>query len=386
MAADAADGSAASAVAPPVRKIIHVDMDAFYAAVEQRDFPQYQGKPVVVGGSPDKRGVVATASYEARVFGIHSAMPAARAYRLCPQAVFLRPRFSVYKEVSEHIREAMHHYTELVEPLSLDEAYLDVTQSALFENSASRIARDLRQRIYDSTRLTASAGVSYNKFLAKLASDIDKPNGQFLITPEDGPAFVEQLPIGKFHGIGKATEAKMQRLGIFSGADLKTWPLERLLETFGKTGHFYYSIARGIDQRPVSSHRERKSISTETTFEFDLSDTAEMLRRLQELARKVEQFIQNRDLRPLTLTIKVKYNNFQQVTRSVTASRPFLTVQDIQAQLPELLAKTEAADRPVRLLGVGVSNFNSAQSAAAALASGSDQPNASRPMQQLELF
>ena len=211
-------------------------MDAFYAAVEQRDRPELRGKPVIVGGAPDKRGVVATASYEARPFGIHSAMPAATARRLCPHAVFLRPRFEVYRQVSRQIRAIFQRYTEQIEPLSLDEAYLDVTDSTLLHNSASLIAQDILQTIQRETRLSASAGVSYNKFLAKLASEVNKPNGFYLITPEQGPAFVEQLPIGKFHGIGKKTEAKMQQLGIHTGADLKNWPLERLLQTILKNG------------------------------------------------------------------------------------------------------------------------------------------------------
>ena len=339
------------------RKIIHIDMDAFYAAVEQRDFPKYRGKPIIVGGSPDGRGVVATASYEARVFGVHSAMPCARARRLCPQATFVRPRFSVYQQVSQEIRAIFQSYTELVEPLSLDEAYLDVSDSQLFQNSASLIAEDIRRTISQRTRLTASAGVSYNKFLAKLASDINKPNGMYLITPEQGPAFIEQLPIGKFHGIGKSTEKKMKQYGIHNGADLKALPLQELLAKFGKVGHYYYHIARGIDDRQVQSERIRKSLSTETTFANDLSDTNEMLTHLNRLAAEVADDLAMKSIKGLTLTIKVRYADFQLVTRSQSFSRPFNRQDEMLPVLPQLLAKTEAGERKVRLLGVGVSNF-----------------------------
>ena len=339
------------------RKIIHIDMDAFYAAVEQRDFPKYRGKPIIVGGSPDGRGVVATASYEARVFGVHSAMPCARARRLCPQATFIRPRFAVYRQVSQEIRAIFQSYTDLVEPLSLDEAYLDVSDSQLFQNSASLIAEDIRRTISQRTRLTASAGISYNKFLAKLASDINKPNGMYLITPEQGPAFIEQLPIGKFHGIGKSTEKKMKQYGIHNGADLKVLPLQELLAKFGKVGNYYYHIARGIDERQVQSERIRKSLSTETTFANDLSDTNEMLTHLNRLAAEVADDLAVKSIKGLTLTIKVRYADFQLVTRSQSFSRPFNRHDEMLPVLPQLLAKTEAGERKVRLLGVGVSNF-----------------------------
>jgi DNA polymerase-4 len=340
-----------------LRKIIHIDMDAFYASVEQRDFPQYRGKPVIVGGAPDKRGVVATASYEARVFGVHSAMPAARARRLCPQALFIRPRFAVYRQVSQQIREIFQRYTDRVEPLSLDEAYLDVSDSPLHHNSASLIAQDIRRAIFQQTRLTASAGVSYNKFLAKLASDINKPDGFCLITPEQGPAFIEQLPIGKFHGIGRSTEKKMKDLGIHNGADLKAWSLDDLQRRFGKVGRYYYDIARGIDLRRVQTERIRKSLSTETTFEHDLDDIDEMLGHLQRLAAEVAGDLALRQLKGLTLTLKVRYADFQLVTRSQTFSHPFNRLDEMLPTLPLLLARTEAGFRKVRLLGVGVSNF-----------------------------
>jgi DNA polymerase-4 len=363
---------------PEQRKIIHIDMDAFYAAVEQRDFPNYRGKPIIVGGAPDKRGVVATASYEARVFGIHSAMPAARARRLCPQAIFVRPRFAVYRQVSQQIREIFQRYTDLVEPLSLDEAYLDVTGSTLFNNSASLIAQDIRRSIFQTTQLTASAGVSYNKFLAKLASDINKPDGLCLITPDQGPAFVEQLPIGKFHGIGKSTENKMKNLGIHTGADLKAWPLEDLLQRFGKTGRYYYNIARAIDQRQVQNERIRKSLSSETTFERDLDNIDVMLTELRRLATEVAEDLAVRQLKGLTLTIKVRYADFQLVTRSQTFSRPFNRFDEMAPLLPQLLARTDAGRRKVRLLGVGVSHFDNTPV---------DEPAAgSQRMVQIELF
>ncbi len=342
---------------PAQRKIIHIDMDAFYAAVEQRDQPALRGRPVVVGGDPAGRGVVATASYEARVFGIHSAMPAAHARRLCPEAVFLRPRFSVYREVSRELRAIMTRYTGLIEPLSLDEAYLDVSDCQQFSNSATLIARDIRRAIYDELGLTASAGVSYNKFLAKLASDIDKPDGQHLIMPEQGPGFIAGLPIGRFHGIGRATEARMKALGIQNGADLRAWPLERLVETFGKLGRRYFQLARAIDERPVVSERVHKSIGAETTFPQDLADTATMLAALEQLAAEVAANLERRGLQGQTLTLKVKYTDFHQITRSYTASRPLRGLPEMRALLALLLARTDAASRPVRLLGVTASHL-----------------------------
>ena len=339
------------------RKIIHIDMDAFYAAVEQRDFPEYRGKPIVVGGSPRGRGVVATASYEARRFGIHSAMPASQAQRLCPQAIFLKPRFDVYRQVSQKIRAVMQRYSKYIEPLSLDEAYLDVSDSDQFQGSATLLAQDIQRSIFTVTQLTASAGVSYNKFLAKLASDINKPNGIYVITPDQGAAFVEQLPIGKFHGIGQSTEAKMNALGIYTGADLKAWPLDQLLRQFGKVGRYYYNISRGIDERPVQTQRIRKSVSSETTFERDLDNVQELLAQLEKLAAEVAEYLKARQLRAQTLTIKVKYADFQQITRSLTVAQPFASFADMQPLLPELLARTAAGQRAVRLLGVGVSKL-----------------------------
>jgi DNA polymerase-4 len=339
------------------RKIIHIDMDAFYASVEQRDFPAYRGKPLIVGGAPDKRGVVAACSYEARKFGIHSAMPSSRAYRLCPQAIFQRPRFDVYRQVSSQIAEVFKQYTDKIEPLSLDEAYLDVTDSDLHSGSATLIARNIKQDIKAKTGLTASAGVSYNKFLAKIASDMDKPDGLYVIKPEQGADFIEQLSIGKFYGIGKATEAKMLALDIKNGKQLKQWPREKLVSRFGKAGNYYYDIAHGIDNRPVVSSRVRKSLGTETTFEQDIGDKQHMLNVLNDLAVKVAESMQRRDLHANTLTIKVKYADFTQVTRSLTLEEAFSEVSSITPHLSGLLDKTEAGDKKVRLLGVTASNF-----------------------------
>ncbi len=339
------------------RKIIHIDMDAFYAAVEQRDNPSYRGKPLVVGGPHDGRGVVATCSYEARRFGIHSAMPSAHAYRLCPQAIFLRPRFDVYRAVSRQILAIFHQYTSRVEPLSLDEAYLDVTGVPGLHGSATLIARDIKRNIRTRTGLTASAGVSYNKFLAKIASDLDKPDGLYLIRPEEGPRFVQSLPVGRIHGVGPATEARMRRLGIESGGDLLRWSVSELEQHFGKAGRYYYSLARGIDERPVVSHRPRKSLGSETTFPGDLERPEEMLDWLERLGCEVLDTALARGLLAHTLTIKVKYADFRQVTRSHSRPTVYRTPEDIRPVLAALLVRTQAGSCPVRLLGVTLSGF-----------------------------
>ncbi len=339
------------------RKIIHIDMDAFFASVEQRDHPEYQGKPVIVGGLPDKRGVVAACSYEARQFGIHSAMPSSTAYRLCPNAIFLRPHIDNYREVSIKIQSIFKRYTDLVEPLSLDEAYLDVTECTEFQGSATLIARSIKKTIKDETDLTASAGVSYNKFLAKIASDMDKPDGLYLITPEQGSDFVEQLPVRKFHGIGKATEAKMRALGISCGADLRQWKENLLIKKFGKAGRYYYQISRGIDERPVRNNRIRKSIGSETTFQEDLNDVDVMLSKLKGLSEKVFLKLCEKDMAARTVTLKVKYNNFELVTRSITRESSFKNTDEIMSILSELIQKTEVSVRKVRLLGVSTSTL-----------------------------
>ena len=347
----------------PNRKIIHVDMDAFFASVEQRDEPAYQGKPLVVGGKPNSRGVVAACSYEARRFGIHSAMPCSRAYRLCPQTIFVHPRFEAYREASKQIHAIFRLFTDTVEPLSLDEAYLDVSDCIEHEGSATRIAKSIRQRIQNETGLTASAGVSYNKFLAKTASDMNKPDGQYVILPDQGEAFVAELPIGKFYGIGKVTEGKMKALGIYNGGDLRGQSLEKLQAHFGKAANYYYQIARGIDERPVCISRERKSIGAETTFGEDLLDTEEMINHLKHLAVRVADSLQAKELQASTLTIKVKYADFKQVTRSQTVNNAIVDVAQIYAWLPLLLNKTQGGKKPVRLLGISLSSLDKKSSA-----------------------
>lgn len=337
------------------RKIIHVDMDAFFAAVEQRDFPEYRGKPLIVGGSPDKRGVVATCSYEARAFGVRSAMSSAKACRLCPQAIVVRPRFEAYKEASDSIRSIFFQYTDLVEPLSLDEAFLDVSDCERHEGSATLIAQEIKQAIFELTNLTASAGISYNKFLAKIASDINKPDGLTVILPDEGEQFVGQLSVGKFFGVGKATEARMHAVGIYTGSDLKAKTLNELGQLFGNSAQYYYNICRGIDHRDVVPHRERKSLGSENTFEKDLESLDDMLAQLARLADEVSCSLQQKKLAGHTLTLKVKFDNFEQVTRSKTL--PVVFSEIMLPLVTELLNKTEAGNRKVRLLGLSVSNF-----------------------------
>lgn len=339
------------------RKIIHIDMDAFYASVEQRDNPALKGKPVLVGGQPNSRGVVAAASYEARLFGVHSAMPCATAARLCPEAIFVPPRFETYREVSQQVRSIFLSYTDKIEPLSLDEAYLDVSQLCL-DKTASSMARNIRTTIARETFLSASAGISYNKFLAKMASDIRKPNGQFVITPEQGEAFVAQLPIGKFYGVGKATEARMLSLGICYGADLKRWSLAALEKHFGKWSQFLYNIARGIDERPVDNSGERKSIGAERTFSKNLSSEEDMLSILTELAEQVARSLEDKQLTAETLTIKVRLPDFTTVTRQCRSTTPIENTKNIQPLLKHLLQRTEATKKTVRLLGLSVSNLS----------------------------
>lgn len=342
---------------PVQRKIIHVDMDAFYASVEQRDNPEYLGKPVVVGGTPEQRGVVAACSYEARKFGIHSAMSATQAHQRCPHAIFLKPRFTVYREVSAEIQAVFHQFTDLVEPLSLDEAYLDVTHNHDYSGSATLIAKEIKRLIKEKTDLNASAGVSYNKFLAKIASDMDKPDGLYLITPEQGPEFIRTLPVRQFHGIGKATEKRMKAYGIHTGEDLLQKDLNELVKKFGKAGHFYYSISRGIDLRPVNNHRERKSVGKETTFSKDIADINQMLSILEELSNSVSRILFNKKLSAQTITLKVKYADFEQITRSRTIEKPTLSASNIFETVKDLLTNTEAGQRKVRLLGVSTSKL-----------------------------
>lgn len=337
------------------RKIIHIDMDAFFAAVEQRDNPKYRNKPIIVGGKPDSRGVVATCSYEARVYGIHSAMPSSQAYRLCPHAIFIKPRFDAYREASEIIRCIFSRYCDQVEPLSLDEAYLDVSASPFFKGSATLLAKQIKQDIRTETQLIASAGISYNKFLAKIASDLDKPDGLHLITPDQAEAFIEKLPIGKFHGIGPATERKMRELGIETGLDLKKTPLAVLQQHFGKTAAHYYDIARGIDRRQVNAHRDRKSIGVETTFAEDIGDPQLIERHLHQLLRQALAKLNEKQLTAFTLTIKIKYQNFVQITRGRTLTETVTDTPATMLVISDLLKNTAIGEKKVRLLGVSLS-------------------------------
>jgi DNA polymerase-4 len=341
----------------PVRKIIHIDMDAFFAAIEQRDFPQYRNKPLIVGGTPDSRGVVATCSYEARKYGIHSAMPSSHAYRLCPQAIFVKPRFEAYQEASTTIRKIFADYTELFEPLSLDEAYLDVSEAGLHQGSAMLIAKDIKAAIRQKTGLIASAGVSYNKFLAKIASDMNKPDGLYVITPEQGAKFVEQLQVAKFHGIGKVTSGKMQSLGIQTGKDLKKLSLAHLQQHFGKFALYYYNIARGIDNRPVNSHRIRKSIGVEFTFQQDIKTRQEVVQHLQRLLENALKKVTEKQLAARTLTVKIKYHDFVQITRSRTLPHAVTSTSTTLIVLENLLSNTDIGNRNVRLLGVTLSSL-----------------------------
>jgi len=340
------------------RRIIHVDMDAFYAAVEMRENPSLRGRPLVVGGDPDRRGTVATCNYEARKFGIHSAMASKTARKRCPEVLFLKPRFELYREVSAEIREIFLDYTNRVEPLSLDEAYLDVTRCRLFGGVATDIARDIKRRILEHTKLTASAGVSYNKFLAKIASDMNKPDGLTVIRPHEAKALVSQLPIGKFFGVGPVTEKRMKELGIDTGADLQRWSLSRLQPLFGKHAEYYHQAAFGIDVREVEPNRPRKSVGSETTFDKDLSDLEEMLSQLRLRAREVALNLQERQLTGKTVTVKVKFSDFTQVTRSYSFNHPLTSYRQMIEVLPQLLHHAVSVrSRAVRLLGVTVSNL-----------------------------
>ena len=339
------------------RKIIHIDMDAFFASVEQRDNPALRGRAVIVGGDPQGRGVVAACSYEARAFGVHSAMPCAKAKRLCPGAVFIRPRMARYQEVSRAIMALFHRVTDLVEPLSVDEAFLDVTGNRLGEVSATRLAEMLQQWIVQETGLTASAGVSYNKFLAKIASGHQKPNGITVVPPGKAPAFLAALPIGKFYGVGRVTEKKMHARGIRTGKDLLRLSKEALTQIFGKSGPFFYDMARGQDDRPVTSVRVRKSIGAETTLAEDIADYSRIKAVLEDLVSRVARSLAGKKTGGRTLSLKVRYSDFTTITRSSTQSQGFFTAPDMFDHLPRLLATTEAGRRKIRLLGVTVSNL-----------------------------
>ncbi|MGZ3306041.1 MAG: DNA polymerase IV [Asticcacaulis sp.] len=338
------------------RKIIHIDMDAFFASVEQRDNPALRGKPVAVGGS-SLRGVVAAASYEARPYGVRSAMASVTALRKCPDLIFVKPRFDVYREVSNQIREIFHDYTPMVEPLSLDEAYLDVTENLKGEASATRIAQEIRARIREVTGLTASAGVSYNKFLAKIASDHNKPDGLFVIPPGRGEDFVATLPVSRFHGVGPATTAKMNRLGIMTGADLRGRSLEYLRQYFGVSGPYYYWISRGICRRQVKPDRVRKSVGAENTFFTDVATFAEATTHLEPTIAKLWRHVEGHETRGRTVTLKVKFSDFQIITRSRTLNRPVASCDELTEVSHLLLEGVFPIAKGIRLLGVTLSSL-----------------------------
>jgi DNA polymerase IV len=343
-------------VTSPVRKILHVDMDAFYASVEQRDDPALRGRPVAVGGAGG-RGVVAAASYEARAFGVRSALPSVTALRQCPDLIFVPPRFEVYRAVSAQIHAIFAAFTDLIEPLALDEAYLDVTANRAGLETAWLTAKAIRARILEETGLTASAGVSYNKFLAKLASGRRKPNGQFAIQPHEGEAFVAALPVAKFHGVGPATAAKMHGLGIQTGADLRGLSLGELQARFGKSGGWYHDIARGIDERPVNPNRERKSSGSEMTFEADLTDPGRIKAGVLEMADDVWAWCEKTGRRGRTVTVKVKWADFQNTTRSRTLAQLVRTREQLHAASLALVETVLPAPKGIRLVGVTLSGF-----------------------------
>mgnify|MGYP006074915901 FL=1 len=341
------------------RKIIHVDMDAFYASVAQLDNPELKGKPIAVGGG-GKRGVVAAASYEARKYGVRSAMSGVLARQKCPHLIFVKTDFERYKEISTKIRQIFYEYTDLVEPLSLDEAYLDVTENKKGNPSASLIAQEIRDRIYSELELRASAGISINKFIAKVASDINKPNGQKTINPEEVLLFLEELSINKFYGVGKVTAAKMNNLGIFNGLDLKNKPLEELTKLFGKSGTYYYNIVRGIHHSTVKPNRIRKSIAAERTFSENISSEVFMLERLHKIAEELERRMIASETKGKTITLKIKYSDFTQQTRSKTVQN-FIQKKDEIMQIVKELLYQEKFKNSVRLLGISFSNLDTAK-------------------------
>ncbi|AQX00931.1 DNA polymerase IV [Elizabethkingia anophelis] len=339
----------------PLRKIIHVDMDAFYASVEQHDNPELKGKPIAVGGV--HRGVVTAASYEARQYGVRSAMPSKTAQQKCPNLIFVRPRFPRYKEISQQIRQIFYEYTDLVEPLSLDEAYLDVTENKKGIESANQIALEIRKKIFEKTGLTASAGISVNKFLAKVASDINKPNGQKTIHPQNVLSFLEELPIEKFYGIGKVTANKMNTLSIYKGKDLKNKSLEELVLLFGKSGKHYYNVVRGIQYSEVKPHRIAKSVAVEETFWEDLLDEDTVFEKIDEITDELSRRLERSGIKGKTLTLKIKYKDFTLFTRSKTESQ-YLENKFSLSALAKQLWQSRPFDKPIRLLGLSLSNLN----------------------------
>ena len=342
--------------APTYRKIIHIDMDAFYASVEQMDNPALRGKPVAVGGS-ENRGVVSAASYEARKFGVRSAISGVLAKKYCPEIIFVRPRFDRYKEISNQIHKIFHEYTDLVEPLSLDEAYLDVTHNKKGNPSASLLAQEIRLRILNEVGISASAGISVNKFVAKIASDVNKPNGQKTVNPDEILAFLEELPIRKFYGVGKVTTEKMYQLGIFTGLDLKSKPVEFLEKHFGKSGAFYFNVVRGIHNSEVKSNRITKSVAAEHTFDVNLSSEIFMLEQLDRIATSLEKRLKKHNISGKTVTLKIKYSDFTQQTRSKTLPYFISDKSLILETVKELLYQERMKDS-VRLLGISLNNLN----------------------------
>ncbi|MBL7887131.1 MAG: DNA polymerase IV [Flavobacterium sp.] len=339
-----------------LRKIIHVDMDAFYASVEQMDHPELKGKPIAVGGS-EVRGVVSAASYEARKFGVRSAISGVQAKKLCPDLIFVRPRFDRYKEISKKIRKIFHDYTDLVEPLSLDEAYLDVTQNKKGNPSATLIAQEIRQRIFEEVGLTASAGISVNKFVAKIASDYNKPNGQKTVNPDEVETFLENLDVKKFYGVGKVTAERMYQLGIFTGKDLKTKSIDFLEQHFGKSGKFYYYIVRGIHNSEVKPNRTTKSVAAEHTFNENLTSEIFMEKKLERIAQELEKRLKRYAISGKTVTLKIKYSDFTQQTRSKTLPY-FISDKGLLFETAKELLYQERLKDSVRLLGISLNNLN----------------------------
>ncbi len=340
-----------------IRKIIHVDMDAYFASIEQRDFPELRGKPVIVGGSVGERGVVSTCSYEARKYGIHSAMPATTAHKLCPHGIFVRGRYEAYKEATEQIFNIFREFTDKVQPVSLDEAYLDVTENKFDIPSATRIAQKIRERIKQEVRLTASAGVSYNKFLAKIGSDMNKPDGLCVITPDKAIEVLSNLPIKKFHGIGKSTANNMKNHGIFTGKDLLKKELTWLMDTFGKIGFQYYYLVRGIDNREVATSHTRKSIGKESTFHNDIGDLASLFKHLEKIVNKLHSKIILENIKIKTITLKLRYSNFETLTRSVSL-REFVNEKGkIEKEARRLLIDSYNTERKVRLIGISLTSL-----------------------------
>lgn len=339
------------------RKIIHVDMDAFYASVEQRDNPELQGKPIAVGGSA-KRGVVAAASYEARRFGVRSAMPSMTAQKRCPQLIFVPPRFEVYREISLRIRAIFQRYTDRIEPLSLDEAYLDVTNNKLGISSATEIAAAIRAAIFQETQLTASAGVSYNKFLAKLASEANKPNGQYVIRPDQGTAFVAACKIEQFHGVGPRTAERMHKLGVYTGADLAKRELNELQQHFGKMADYFYNAAKGIDHRPVRANSKRKSLGAERTFATDISEPNQLKEVVRDIANELMRRLEKSQLQGKTLRLKIKYKDFELISRQMTFDEPLNEIEPLYHAADLLVQTLLPLERAVRLVGLSLSGLS----------------------------